>query len=93
MAKTPEKYLTIKAVSESLSCTERHIYDLIVIGDLSAIKIGARAVRIAESSLTAFITRRRITPEDFFAPEREAPPTPSTPQQAPQVARSKWMKK
>jgi len=64
----------MQVVANVLSCTERHIYDLIVEGELVAIRIGARAVRVAEQSLFAFIERRKINPEDLFDPDQETKP-------------------
>jgi len=85
-----DKYLTIKSVTEMLNCTERHIYDLIVAKELTAIKIGGRAVRISERSLNDFIQRHTIDPEDFFDPDKEEK-AETTPPAGRQVARSRWV--
>ena len=85
-----EKYLKVQKVMDILDCTERHLYDLIVDGELIAIKIGGRAKRISEKSLNEFIERRKINPEDFFDPdkERKSVPAPAEPKV---LARSKFM--
>ena len=82
-----DRYVTIQAVADFLSCSERYVYDLIAEGSLQAIKLGSRAVRISEQSLNAFIESRRIDPEDFHDPEadKNIPPT------QPAVAKSVWM--
>lgn len=65
------KYLSMQKVAAILDCTDRHIYNLIVDGELSAIKIGGRAVRISENSLIDFIERKKNNPEDLFDPDIE----------------------
>jgi excisionase family DNA binding protein len=86
-----DKYLTIQSVADTLSCTERHIYDLIVEGSLAAIKVGSRAVRVSEQSLNEFIEKQKINPEDLYDPDRDKKPAPAP---APaQIARSKWILK
>jgi len=87
MAEIKKKYVTMQVVAETLSCTERHVYALIVDGSLAAIKIGGRAVRISEESLNDFIESHKIKPEDLFDPDLEKKPSEQT---AP-VARSKWI--
>ena len=96
-----DKYLTMTAVAEMLGCTERHISDLIIEGELIGLKIGSRAVRISEQSLTDFIKRHTINPDDLFDPdiEKQKQPIASIPkqQQSPEqkngqtIARSSWM--
>lgn len=84
-----DRYVTIQYAMEKLSCTERHIYDLIVAGKLEASKIGSRAVRVSELALLAFVEKNKINPEDFFDPDKEKkPPTLAT-----TVAKSRWMNK
>ncbi len=85
---TKPRYLTMERVAEILSCTERHVYNLVVEGRLEAIKIGTRAVRISERSLHEFIETARINPDDLFDPNTEKKET-----DLPQIARSKWMTK
>lgn len=66
-----DKYLKIQVVAALLSCTEQQISNLIIEGDLVAIKVGARAMRVSEQSLLAFIERRKINPADLFDPDQE----------------------
>jgi excisionase family DNA binding protein len=84
-----DKYLKIQVVAEILSCIDQHIYNLIVEGELEAIKVGARAMRVSEQSLLAFIERRKISPEDLLDPDQETKQSPADQR----VARSKWVDK
>jgi excisionase family DNA binding protein len=84
-----DKYLTLQTVAEILSCTDRHIYDLIVEGALDAIKVGGRAMRVSEKSLEEFIEKQKVNPEDYFDPDKETKPA-TTPAEHP-VARSKFL--
>lgn len=93
MTNTDDKYLKIQKVMSILDCTERHIYDLIVAGELTAIKIGSQGKRISENSLNEFIEKRKIKPEDFFDPDNENENVqPASPANKP-VAKSNWMRK
>ena len=67
-----DKYLTLQTVAEILSCTDRHIYDLIVEGALDAIKVGGRAMRVSEKSLEEFIEKQKVNPADYFDPDNES---------------------
>ena len=90
MTSIKDKYLTLQVVAEILSCTERHIYDLIVEGSLTAIKVGGRAVRVSEQSLIEFIEKRKVNPEDLFDPARDDEKKQPPPEQK-QPARSKFI--
>jgi excisionase family DNA binding protein len=84
------KYLSMQKVADTLDCTERHIFNLIADGFLTAIKIGSRAVRISEQSLNEFIENRKVNPEDLFEPGTiEENKQPSREQK--EVARSKFI--
>jgi hypothetical protein len=71
MTSITDKYLKIQVVTDILNCTEQHISDLIMEGELVTIKIGSRAQRVSEQSLNEFIERRKVTPEDLFDPDIE----------------------
>jgi excisionase family DNA binding protein len=77
-------------VADLLSCTEQHIYNLIMEGALLAIKIGSRAMRVSEQSLSDFIEKRKINPEDFFDPDTEKKQAAAAMSEQ-QVARPRWM--
>jgi len=83
-----DRYVTMAVVAEMLSCTERHVYDLIMEGALVAIKVGSRAIRISERSLGGFIEKNKVNPEDLFDPDREEKKTPAPTRPA---ARPMWM--
>ncbi|MCK9362114.1 MAG: helix-turn-helix domain-containing protein [Syntrophales bacterium] len=88
---TADRYLTIQSVAKTLSCTDQYIYGLVREGNLTAIKIGERALRVSEQSLHAFLAARIVNPEDYFAPKeglREESPRET---QNPNIARSNWM--
>ena len=72
MTSIKDKYLTLQVVADLLSCTERHIYDLIAEGYLTAIKVGSRSVRVSEQSLIEFIEKQKVNPEDIFDPDNES---------------------
>ena len=85
--KIADKYLSVQSVAETLGCTDKYVSILIREGNLKAMKLGERALRISEQSLQAFIASRIVNPEDYFAP----PEAPSPEPQKPKVARSSWM--
>ena len=88
MTSIKDKYLRLQVVAEILSCTDRHIYDLIVEGALDAIKVGGRAMRVSEKSLEEFIEKQKINPEDYFDPDKETKSAAATEHP---VARSKYL--
>lgn len=91
MEPAKEKYITIQTVAERLSCTDNWVYALIKEGQLKAVKIGERALRISESSFDKYIAANIVNPADYFAP---ADPEPAVPQhQQIAAARSTWMSK
>ena len=47
-------------VAEYLDCTREHVYDLVHQGQLEAIKLGPRALRISEVSLQGFIEKMKV---------------------------------
>jgi len=61
-----DRYLKMKKVAEILDSPERNVLDLITAGELNGIRISARAIRISEKSLSEFIERRKINPEDIL---------------------------
>jgi excisionase family DNA binding protein len=85
----PDRYLSVQNVAEALGCMDKFVYDLIQEGNLKAIKIGVRALRISEQSLRAFIAARVVNPADYLTPEE--PPSRKPEPQKPKAARSNWM--
>lgn len=89
MEPVKEKYITVQTIAGRLNCTERYVYELIQDGKLKAVKIGARALRIPESSFDSFIAANLINPADYFA---TAESEPAVPEPIPAgAARSAWM--
>jgi excisionase family DNA binding protein len=92
MTKEKDRYITVQHAAERLSVTDRHIYLLVRSGDLRAMRVGPRALRISEQSLEEFIDSQQIDPADLYEPEE--PPQKSQPELSPQKpARSQWMSK
>jgi len=63
MTKTPEKLLTVDEVAEILQVSPTTVYRRIQAGELPAIKLGHRQVRIKPEDLEAYIEAHRITGE------------------------------
>jgi excisionase family DNA binding protein len=58
----PPQLLPIEEVARRLALSIRSVRTLIALGKLPVIRVGARAIRVAESDLVAFIEARRIAP-------------------------------
>lgn len=54
------EFLTVAEAAEELRVTERFIRKLIATGDLSAVKVGSRLVRIRRASLEEILRPVRI---------------------------------
>lgn len=67
--KTVDRWLSIRAVCETLDCGDKYVYFLIQQGSLKAMKLGERALRVSEQSLRDFIESRIVNPADYFAPQ------------------------
>ena len=55
------EFLTVAEAAEQLHVTERFIRKLIATGDLRAVKVGSRLVRIRRSDLEALLRPVRVT--------------------------------
>lgn len=55
-----ERFVKPSQVSAKLGLTKNQIYDLVITGELEAIRIGPRALRISEASLDQFIEKQRV---------------------------------
>jgi excisionase family DNA binding protein len=60
------RHIQVKRVASILDCTKEHIYHLIRVGHLSAIKLGPRALRVSEKSLKDFISEREVPTTEFL---------------------------
>lgn len=85
--KTADKWIPVQSVAETLGCTDRYVHMLIENGDLKAMKLGERALRVSERSLQNFVDSRVINPQDYYAPEEPTSPDPKKPK----IAKSHWM--
>jgi excisionase family DNA binding protein len=61
----PDRYLPVRQVAETLCCMNQYVYTLIREGRLTAIRIGSRAIRISEKSLSGFINSNKVDPDQF----------------------------
>ena len=55
-------FLTVAEAADELAVTERFIRKLIANGDLRAVKVGARVVRIRRSDLEDLLRPARVVP-------------------------------
>ncbi|OIQ89617.1 helix-turn-helix domain protein [mine drainage metagenome] len=56
------EFLTVAQAAEELHVTERFIRKLIAAGDLRAVKVGARVVRIRRTDLDDLLRPARVVP-------------------------------
>jgi len=50
------EFVTVAAVARELSVTERFVRERIACGDLPAVKVGAKAIRIRRADVEAMLT-------------------------------------
>lgn len=69
MAKTieAEKLIHVKTAAQMLCCTTRHVYNLVRDGEIEAVRVGPRGMRIKKTSVDQFLQTNTIAPEDFYA--------------------------
>lgn len=53
-------WLQPRKVAQHLDCTRRYVYELVALGELEAIKLGPRAIRISELSMKGFIAKMKL---------------------------------
>jgi excisionase family DNA binding protein len=53
-------WLRPRRVAQYLDCTREHIYNLVARGELQAIRLGPRDIRISELSLQGFVDKHRV---------------------------------
>lgn len=83
LATAPERYHTIPEIAEQLQTSARHVYNLIEIGALPAVDIGAlqtgshrrRQLRVTDSGFAKFLQARTAPASipDRQRPARQAP--------------------
>ncbi len=57
-------FLTVAQAADELAVTERFIRKLIAAGELRAVKVGARVVRIRRSDLEDLLRPARVVPRE-----------------------------
>lgn len=60
-----QKLMKIAEVQELLSISRPMVYKMVYEGNLEAIKISTRGIRITESSVTGLITEGKVLPADI----------------------------
>lgn len=101
MKDTPavDHFISVPSTAEALGCTCQFVYKLIGTGELRAIKIGSRAIRISVTSLNVLISESWIDPSTYQTNSLEEPdglpPEPQPPKRpaVQRVAKSNWMSK
>lgn len=89
-----QRFITVQEVARRLCCQDNYVYQLIQDGKLQAVRIGERALRIAEDSFERFIQQGIIDPADYVAPvDQGRSTTTCLAQPEPHIARSQWMHK
>lgn len=61
MSSSKSRWIRPNRVAERLDCTRQHVYDLVAAGQLEAVRLGPRAMRISEISLEGYIEKMRIS--------------------------------
>lgn len=57
---TKSRWLRPNRVAEFLDCSPKHVWELVSQGQLEAIRLGPRAMRISEVSVMGFLEKMRI---------------------------------
>jgi excisionase family DNA binding protein len=60
-----EKMLHVSTVATRLNCDRRVVYQMIKDGELKAIKIGKRGLRVLESALATYLSSNAVDPEEL----------------------------
>jgi excisionase family DNA binding protein len=60
------KYLKVKKVAEALDASEDFVRNLVNNGDLEAIRMGTRSLRISEKSFYLYLDSIKIQPEEYY---------------------------
>lgn len=54
-----DRLLSVEQVRKLLHCSQRHVYDLVAFGELTALRLGRKhGIRIRESAVNEFIKRK-----------------------------------
>lgn len=60
------KLVHVKTAAIMLCCTERHIYNMIRDGDIRAVRLGKRGLRICKDSINTYTREHEIDPEEYY---------------------------
>jgi excisionase family DNA binding protein len=59
----PDEFLTVAEVAQMLKLNQQTVRNMIIRGDLGAVRVGPRRVRIRQSQLDAFLAPNEAEPE------------------------------
>jgi len=59
------RLVQIRNVAAELACSSRHVYHMIREGQLEAVRLGPRALRITRESLDKFLEDHRVNPKEL----------------------------
>jgi excisionase family DNA binding protein len=62
-----DKLLLVSVVATRLNCDTRKVYKMIKHGDLPAIRVGPRGLRVFESDLVTYLNANIVNSEDVDA--------------------------
>jgi excisionase family DNA binding protein len=61
----PEKFLEVSHVATRLGCNRKLVYKLIRDGELKAVRLGKRSIRISEDSYLRFLRKNEVDPLEY----------------------------
>lgn len=62
-----DKLLLVSVVATRLNCDTRKVYRMIKRGDLPAIRVGPRGLRVFESALVTYLNANIVDPKEVEA--------------------------
>jgi excisionase family DNA binding protein len=62
-----DKMLLVSVVATRLNCDARTVYKMIKRGDLPAIRVGPRGLRVLESALVTYLNANIVNPQEVDA--------------------------
>jgi excisionase family DNA binding protein len=58
-------WIRVWRVAKFLDCSRDHVYDLVSSGELAAMKIGVKGLRVSQESLDTFIVSNQVADPDI----------------------------
>ncbi|MGB5217124.1 MAG: helix-turn-helix domain-containing protein [Smithella sp.] len=66
MTTKPGDIVYVKRAAAILSCTPKHVRDMVKDGRLEALKLGPRGIRVFVASVEEYIENNKVNPEDYY---------------------------